>query len=126
MTLAERLRSERKLLGLSQAQLALLGGIQANAQGLYEKGSRSPRADYLGCLAALGMDVQFIVLGVRAPSSMAQLCESESRVIHGLRSLQAEQREVLEQIIKNLARLMAVDVESNPSFARHMLEGTGA
>lgn len=110
MTLAERLRSERRLLGLSQAQLATLGGIQPNAQGQYEKGSRCPRADYLSCMAALGMDVQFIVSGVRTPSMVVQLSESESEVIRSLRSLQREDRQALEQIIATLTGLTTVDL----------------
>lgn len=112
MTLAERLRSERRLLRLSQAQLAVRVGIRANAQGLYEKGVRSPRADYLGRLASLGMDVQFIILGVRVPVIRGRLSDIESEIIQGLRSLDAEDRQALEQIMGTMARYMMVETDA--------------
>jgi len=112
MTLAKRLRSERMRLRLSQAELAVLGGVQANAQGLYEKGSRIPRADYLGCLAALGMDVLFIITGVRRPSMMEQLSGDESEFIQAWRSLPTEDRLAFEQILTTLARPVAVELIS--------------
>lgn len=112
MTLAERLRSERKRLRLSQAQLAERVGIRANAQGLYETSVRSPRADYLGRLATLGMDVQFIILGMRMPVMRGRLSDIESEIIQGLRSLEAEDRQALEHIVGTMARYMMVEKDA--------------
>jgi len=43
--LGNRLKEERKRLGLSQQELGSIGGVEANAQGKYENGERIPRSD---------------------------------------------------------------------------------
>jgi transcriptional regulator with XRE-family HTH domain len=63
MTLANRLRRERKANNLSQGVLALVGNVLPHTQYLYETGVRCPRADYLSLIAAAGLDVQYIVIG---------------------------------------------------------------
>ena len=61
-----RLKLERKRLGLSQRDLGVIGGVEANAQGHYESGQRLPRADYLFKIAAAGVDINRVVTGVEA------------------------------------------------------------
>ena len=65
-TFAERLRDERKRLGLNQTELAALAGVQKQAQVHYEAGDRSPNAAYLQALAAAGADVLYILTGQRS------------------------------------------------------------
>lgn len=62
---AERLREERKRVGLTQTDMAAAGGVQKNAQSLYEKGERAPSADYLQKLVNTGIDVPFLFTGHR-------------------------------------------------------------
>lgn len=50
-------------MGLSQQALADQVGISARSQRNYESGERSPDADYLAALVALGMDVMYILSG---------------------------------------------------------------
>jgi len=64
-TMGKRLRQERKRLRLSQAELAAIGGVKANAQGHYELGIRLPRADYLASVYEVGVDVLYVVLGAK-------------------------------------------------------------
>lgn len=66
MEIGARLKSERLRLGLTQAKLGAVGGVTANAQGLYERGSRIPRADYLSAIAEVGVDVLYVITGKRA------------------------------------------------------------
>lgn len=68
----ERLREERKKLGLNQSQFASLGGVQVRAQIHYEKNERRPDADYLIAIAAAGADVTYIITGVRTGTPGAQ------------------------------------------------------
>lgn len=63
-----RLKEERKRLGHSQKDLGAIGGVQAQAQLKYEKGERSPDAEYLAALAATGIDVKFVLTGERSHS----------------------------------------------------------
>ncbi|MFB9037060.1 helix-turn-helix domain-containing protein [Xanthomonas arboricola] len=65
MTIAKRLKSERKAQGACIWEFAEKAGIRAKAQSDYERGSRSPRADYLNVLHHLDMDVPYILLGIR-------------------------------------------------------------
>jgi transcriptional regulator with XRE-family HTH domain len=65
MTIAKRLKSERQAQGTCIWEFAVQAGIRAKAQSNYERGGRSPRADYLYVLHHLGMDVSYILLGIR-------------------------------------------------------------
>lgn len=63
---SERLKEERSRLRLSQAAMAEAGGVGLNSQSNYENGHRSPDAAYLERIAALGVDVAYLVTGSRA------------------------------------------------------------
>lgn len=65
MGTGERIKEERERLGLSQAEFAALAGAHRKSQGNYESGERSPDANYLAALAAAGVDVLYVVTGVR-------------------------------------------------------------
>lgn len=65
LKIGQRLKQERLRLKLSQSALGTLGGVETNAQGNYESGARYPRADYLSRIAAAGVDVAYIVTGLR-------------------------------------------------------------
>jgi len=62
--IGQRLKRERTRLKLSQSVLGAIGGVETNAQGNYESGVRSPRADYLSRIANVGIDVTYVVTGV--------------------------------------------------------------
>jgi len=68
--IGQRLREERERLGLSQTAIGAIGGVQQNAQFLYEKDQRSPNADYLHALAQIGADTHYIVTGQRSASAL--------------------------------------------------------
>jgi len=63
--IGQRLKQERLKLKLSQSALGAIGGVETNAQGNYENGVRSPRADYLSRIAQAGIDVAYVVTGLR-------------------------------------------------------------
>lgn len=62
--IGQRLKQERLRLKLSQSALGAIGGVETNAQGNYENGVRSPRADYLSRVAEVGVDVAYVVTGM--------------------------------------------------------------
>lgn len=70
-SIGERLREERLRLELSQAALGEIGGVRKQAQLLYEKGERNPDAAYLSAISRFGVDIQFIVTGVRSAESLS-------------------------------------------------------
>ena len=63
--IGQRLRQERNRLKLSQSALGSIGGVETNAQGNYESGARSPKADYLLRVATAGVDINYVLTGLR-------------------------------------------------------------
>ncbi|GAB4062401.1 helix-turn-helix transcriptional regulator [Uliginosibacterium sediminicola] len=61
----ERLKEERERLGMSQTALAEVAGIKRMAQGQYESELRSPTVRYLSLVAAVGVDTQYLLFGMR-------------------------------------------------------------
>ena len=64
--IGERLREERKRLGLSQTDFARLAGVHLNTQSRYEKGEREPDSSYLETLGKKGVDVGYVMAGVKS------------------------------------------------------------
>lgn len=60
-----RLREERQRLGLSQVDFGKLGSVSKNTQLSYESGASPIPLDYLGRVEMHGVDIAFIVTGVR-------------------------------------------------------------
>ena len=95
-----RLKRERMRLGLNQAEFAGIGGVQKHAQFQYEKGMRKPNSDYLGAIAAAGVDICYLLTGekgVRLENG------DEQRVVAGFRALDARKREAFLTLIEAFA-----------------------
>lgn len=69
MTFGERLKEERKRLGMNQTEFAALGGVVKFTQINYEKGDSAPNLDYLKKLNDSGVDGYFILTGLRTPTA---------------------------------------------------------
>lgn len=59
------LRQERQRLGLTQTQLAAVGGVSKATQVAYEADSTKPHAEYLSRVAGAGVDVTWLLTGHR-------------------------------------------------------------
>ncbi|MCQ8116124.1 helix-turn-helix domain-containing protein [Methylomonas rosea] len=68
-TIGSRLKEERERLKLSQPAFGELGGVQKQAQLKYEKGDRSPDAEYLSGIAQAGVDIVYVLTGLQTGSS---------------------------------------------------------
>lgn len=80
----DRLRAERKRLGLSQEKFAALASVTKDTQLNYESGARKPDSDYLIAICAAGVDSHFLLHGT--PSS-DELTSDESELLLGFRKL---------------------------------------
>ncbi|MDO8065645.1 helix-turn-helix domain-containing protein [Janthinobacterium sp. SUN206] len=80
----DRLKEERKRLGLNQDEFAALGGVKKGAQFNYENGSRTPDSDYLAAVAAAGVDVLYLLTGEHALSALPA---DEHELLTGYRKL---------------------------------------
>ncbi|MEO5379175.1 MAG: helix-turn-helix domain-containing protein [Magnetococcus sp. DMHC-6] len=69
----ERLREERKRLGMNQDIFGSIGGVTLVTQSHYETGKRNPDAPYLAAIAGAGADVMYILTGERTQNQKATL-----------------------------------------------------
>lgn len=83
-TFGERLREERVRLGLTQDAFAAVGGVKKLAQIAYEQDKRFPDAGYIIALAAIGVDVGYVML---AKPTVEGLQQDENELLAGYRSL---------------------------------------
>lgn len=65
-TIGERIREERQRLEKSQEDFGAIGHVTRRTQVNYESGERTPDAEYLAAVAAEGVDVAFVLTGVRS------------------------------------------------------------
>lgn len=80
-SLGARLSGERHRLGLTQEDLAKIGGVQRRAQARYEANGRFPDAGYLASAAEAGLDVLYVITGRRAPPvNINLLCDAVAAI----------------------------------------------
>lgn len=91
MTIGERLREERERMALSQQALAEVCGTGKRQQIKYEGAEQLPGATYLAGAARAGIDVVYVLTGLRA----GHLEPDEARLLAAYRSASAEMRRVM-------------------------------
>ncbi len=87
-----RLREERNRLGLTQAELGQVAGIQRLAQSQYEAETRVPNIRYLSEIGAAGVDLHYILFGKSKAGN--PLSETE------IRSVEQEAFNLVEDYVK--------------------------
>ena len=78
MNLSQRFHSERKRLGFTQEAFATLGGVSKRTYCNYESGDRECGADMHSKLAKVGLDVQFVIVGIRSANLSAIAQQSKA------------------------------------------------
>ncbi len=124
----ERLKEERKRLGLNQDEFAERAGIKRLAQLQYEKEAREPRNSYLAAIATMGVSLSYLIFGKRPPESALgaeAIRRIEKKIFDLLEAYVAEQcggylsadgRYVLFEVMRSYciqAANKGLDVESN-------------
>ncbi len=104
MGIGERLKEERERLGLNQTEFAALAGASKNTQYNYEKGERSPDANYLAAAAQQGVDVLYIVTGSRIPQSPESITAEEAGFVQLLRTMDESDRAILSRTARAFAK----------------------
>lgn len=103
MRKGDRLKEERERLGLSQTDFAARVSSSKNTQYNYEKGDRSPDANYLEAAADLGVDVLYVVTGERKPQAADSITAAEAKLLECYRAMPEADRGVLERTATALA-----------------------
>lgn len=101
--IGDRLKEERLRLGMNQTDFAAITGVTKNSQFNYEKGERSPDAAYLAAAADAGVDVLYVVTGLRTPMPAETLSEKESTMVEKYRSLGQADQASLDRLVDALA-----------------------
>lgn len=112
--LHKRLKEERLRLEINQDDFAEIGGVRRRAQSNYESGDRCPDGHYYEAISAIGVDVQYILTGVRSlnpPAPRSQnvsthqlyLVKSATEVVASLK-LSGYQSADLQNIIYSVAK----------------------
>ncbi len=92
----ERLKSERKRLGLNQEAFGMLCGVKLIAQSNYESGKRSPDANYLQKAHQAGVDVGYLLTG--QPTDLPVSTE-EVYLLQRFRTLSDNQKQVIMKFL---------------------------
>lgn len=71
MSIGERIRKERERCKMTQPEFGALAGVTKTSQINYEKGTRSPDANYLAAIAKAGVDISYIITGQEALTQSA-------------------------------------------------------
>ena len=119
-TFGQRLKSERKRLGMTQPEFALVGKVEKGTQINYEQDKRFPSADYLIAIASVGVDTQYVLHGTAASSA---LTDDENELLIGYRKLdlrgKARVLGVIEGIAEPATTPVARSVERNTQMVFH-------
>ncbi|WP_070888139.1 helix-turn-helix domain-containing protein [Pseudomonas argentinensis] len=103
MNIGDRLREERVRLGFNQADFAAVAGVAKTSQFNYEKGERSPDAEYLAAIAEKGVDVLYVIAGRRTPAAADAISEAEADLLVCFRQLSDEEQKHTRKMISALA-----------------------
>lgn len=95
MSVGARLKDERKRLGLSQTALAKIGGVARSSQSYFEAGTHLPGGAYLIAINPAGVDVQFVLTGVRRQP----LSQAEQVLIEKYRALTPAEQKQLQTMV---------------------------
>ncbi|WP_065760982.1 helix-turn-helix domain-containing protein [Pseudomonas defluvii] len=104
MGIGERLKEERERLGLSQTDFAALAGASKNSQYNYEKGERSPDANYLFAAAMQGVDVLYVITGERKPQLTDTVSAEEAEFLEVYRKVAESDKALLSRTASALAK----------------------
>lgn len=108
-----RLKEERERLGMSQPQFAGLGEASKRAQINYEQGVSSPDASYLAAIEKVGVDVLYIVTGVRTTNRLEPL-----------EQLFLERFRVAPKALQDEALLTLMGQQGQPSSAKQIFHSS--
>lgn len=104
VSIGDRLREERGRLKMSQPAFGEAGGVTKKTQMLYESGERFPDARYLAAIAAIGVDVAYVVTGARMAPAQAELPAEHKKLIEDYEGSSTKDQEAIRQLARSVAR----------------------
>ena len=117
-----RLREERDRLGLTQEVFADAAGAKRRTLVDWEKGVSSPTAVQLSALAAVGVDVQYVLTGQRKGSGFGESAVHQA-VLDAVDLLSLEKKVDAAQLAKAVVKLVTKSAPSTESSASVQVAG---
>lgn len=91
-------------MGFNQADFAAIAGVAKTSQFNYEKGDRSPDADYLAAVAERGVDILYVVVGQRLPVTEPTLSSDEVEMVEQVRALDDDDKGAVKRLLRAFNR----------------------
>ncbi|WP_039917606.1 helix-turn-helix domain-containing protein [Cellvibrio mixtus] len=98
MNIGDRLRKERERLGLNQPEFGAIAGVSKTTQFNYEKGDRSPDAEYLAAIAGAGVDVLYVLTGTRSTPDAESLSPRAAALLNNFENMADEDKRAIERL----------------------------
>ncbi|MCL2524596.1 MAG: XRE family transcriptional regulator [Betaproteobacteria bacterium] len=89
---------------MNQTELGAIAGVQKQAQLKYEKGERTPDADYLAAIAAAGADALYILTGQRSGHGIGESAVHQA-VLDAIDLLSLESKVDAKQLARAVVKL---------------------
>ena len=86
-------------MGFNQGDFAAFAGVAKTSQFNYEKGDRSPDADYLAAVAERGVDILYVVIGQRLPVAEPTLSSDEVEMVEQVRALDDDDKGAVKRLL---------------------------
>ena len=102
ISIGERLREQRELMGKSQTEFALIAvaagvpGATRQSQAKYEKGLASASAAYMAAIAAAGVDVMYVLTGQRSKSVTPAMSRRAAALIDNYENTDEAGKKIIE------------------------------
>ncbi|MEJ2769055.1 helix-turn-helix domain-containing protein [Mycetohabitans sp. B46] len=132
-TVGTRLREERLRLGLSQEEFAAVGGVLRGTQSKYESDERSPDAKYLSAVVDVGVDLLYVLRGVRLPSSalagagaLTEADRNEQDLFDSYRQLNEAGKAALQVFLLTCLEFPMMSATSTPRRAKRLAKNRRA
>lgn len=115
---ANRLKEERKKLGLTQAQAAEKCGVSMRMWGDYERGKYFPRNENLIGIEKIGIDVHYVMHGSRSVTAAMpseNLSAAEKELLSLFREAAAADREMILMVARRAEKKAAENHQIPPT-----------
>jgi transcriptional regulator with XRE-family HTH domain len=111
-----RLKAQRNRLGLTQAGLAKSLGIQPVTQYSYEKGVRTPNAEYLIKASQLGVNIHYLFRNDQDNLLSENSDEADELIIHVLQEAESRSRDSKGRLLDFQYRAQKILEKLNEKF----------
>lgn len=122
---SSRLKEVRKEKKLGQGDFGAIAGVQRETQLKYENGSRKPDSAYLIALANAGIDVQYLLTGIRRDGA-GVMSSDEQSLLDSFRLSNEEGKRAALLVLDALSEKGQIDrktlgagQDANASYAMH-------